>query len=126
MPSLDGAEHPLISALQDAFGSLVEEEKVDIVTVEEDQEQDACEVQADDWTLFAEGWPIASAWIAIDDDVASPDQFRTTLERVLGPRDLQAMRDLNTALEGEFATVLSESGDELSIALGALIRADVS
>lgn len=126
MPSLDGAEHPLISALQDAFGTLVDEEKVDIVTVEEDQEQDACEVQADDWTLFVEGWPISSAWIAIDDDVSDPDQFRATLERVLGPRDLQAMSDLDSALDGEFTTMLSESGDELSISLGALIGADVS
>ena len=43
----------------DRLRALVAENAVDIVTLEEDAEQDACEVQADDWTLFIEGWPVS-------------------------------------------------------------------
>jgi hypothetical protein len=125
MPSLDGAEHPLISELQEAFGALVHDESVDIVPVEDDAEQDACEVQADDWTLFVEGWPLTAAWIAIDDDVSGPEEFRTALESTLGERDIKAMQSLDKALSGAFAATLTESGDGLSMALAAMITANV-
>ena len=125
MPSLDGAEHPLLAALQEAFGPLVHDESVDIVPVEEDAEQDACEVQADNWTLFVEGWPLTTAWIAIDDDVASPEEYRTALESALDERDLKAMQALDQALSGGFAANLAESTDGLSMALAAMIAAAV-
>lgn len=125
MPSLDAAEHPLVSALQEAFSSLVADGEVDIVVVEEDAEQDACEVQADDWTLHIEGWPVSSAWIALDLDVTSPEDFRSTLESVLSEEDIEALSALDEALAGDVARALAESGDDLSIALSALVEADV-
>lgn len=125
MPSLDPADHPLVGALQEAFGALVAENAVDIVTLEEDAEQDACEVQADDWTLFIEGWPVTQAWIAVDSDVASPEEFRSTLESTFSEEDLAALSALDEALAGDVVRALTESGDELSIALASMIEAGV-
>lgn len=125
MPSLDAAEHPLLTALQGAFGALVDDDSVDIVPVEEDAEQDACEVQADSWTLFVEGWPLISSWIAIDDDVTEPEAFRTALESTLDEQDLKAMQALDETLGGGLASSLAESSDELSMALAAMIAADI-
>lgn len=126
MPSLDGADHPLVSALQEAFGALVEDELVDIVPLEDDDTQDAVEVQADDWTLFVEGWPLTNAWIALEEDVTSPEALRTALESALSQRELEALESLNTALSGDLAAALTNSGDELSIALAAMLEADVA
>jgi hypothetical protein len=125
MPSLDAADHPLVGALQEAFGALVSEGAVDIVPIEEDPEQDACEVQADDWTLFVEGWPVHQAWIALDCDPGSPELYRTTLESALGERDLSALSHLDDAVAGDVTRALIDSGDGLSVALAALIEADV-
>jgi hypothetical protein len=125
MPSLETAEHPLVTALQDAFGIQVSEGTVDVVVVEEDAEQDACEVQADDWTLFIEGWPVHQAWIALDTDVDSPEQLRTALEGALSEDDIRSLGNLNGALAGDLNRALIDSGDELSIALAALIDSDV-
>lgn len=126
MPSLDGADHPLISALQEAFGALVEDESVDIVPLEDGDTQDAVEVQADDWTLFVEGWPLTNAWIALEEDVTSPEALRTALESALSQRELEAFESLDTALSGDLAAALTNSGDELSIALAAMLKADVA
>lgn len=125
MPSLDAADHPLVGALQDAFGALVADGAVDIVVLEEDAEQDACEVQADDWTLYIEGWPVSQAWIAIDNETASPEEFRTTLESTFSEEDLAALSELDETLAGDLARALAESGDELSVALATMIEADV-
>jgi hypothetical protein len=125
MPSLDAADHPLVGALQEAFGSLVADGAVDIVMIEEDAEQDACEVQSDDWTLFIEGWPVSQAWIALDADPASPEELRSTLESALSEEDIAALTELDEALAGDVTRALAESGDELSVALAAMIEADV-
>lgn len=125
MPSLHTADHPLVQALQEAFGPLVAEGAVDIVTLEEDAEQDACEVQADDWTLFIEGWPVHQAWIALDGEPASPEAFRTTLETALGEGDIRALTALDEALSQDVSRALTESGDDLSMALASMIKADV-
>jgi hypothetical protein len=125
MPSLDPADHPLVGALQEAFGTLVSDGAVDIVTIEEDAEQDACEVQADDWTLYIEGWPVQQAWIALDNDPGSPELYRSTLESALGKRDLTALSHLDDAVAGDVSRALIDSGDGLSVALAAMIEADV-
>lgn len=126
MPSLDGASHPLLAALQEAFGPHVEDDLVDLSTDEEDDGQDAFEVQADDWTLFVEGWPLHNAWIAIDEDAGTPEQFRTALEGTFSERDLEALESLNLELQGELVNALNDSGDGLSIALAAMLAADVT
>lgn len=126
MPSLDGVSHPLLAALQEAFGAHVEDDLVDLTPDEEDDGQDAFEVQADDWTLYVEGWPLFKAWIAIDDDTASPEQFRTALEGTLSERDIEALESLNSQLQGELAILLNDSGDGLSMALSSMLAADVT
>lgn len=125
MPSLDGASHPLLDALQQAFSGHVEDDLVDLVAGEDDEEQDLFEVQADDWTLVVEGWPLASAWIAIENDTESPEQFRAALEATLSERDIESLEALNTRLSGDLATTLHESGDGISMALSALLAANV-
>lgn len=121
----DSTEHPLMSALQLAFGQLVDDERVDIVKLEAGNEPDACEVQADDWTLFLDGWPLTSAWIAIDEDVSGPQEFRTALEAILDESDLASMQVLDHQLDGGLSSALAESTDGLSVALAAMISADV-
>lgn len=125
MPSLEGSSHPLLDALQQAFDQHVEDRLVDLVTDEDDDGQDRFEVQADDWTLVAEGWPLTNAWIAIDKDADSPEQLRPALEATLTDRDLEALTALNDSLGGDLETMLNESRDDLSMALAAMIHADV-
>lgn len=125
MPTLDAADHPLIGALQEAFSALVAEGAVDIVPIEEDAEQDACEVQADDWTLFIEGWPVHQAWIALDAEPESPESLRTSLEGTLGEDDILALTRLDQALSHDVSRALTESGDDVSIALASMLQADV-
>lgn len=124
MPGLDAARDALLAALHEAFGSLVEEQTVDIVPVEGDG--DAAEVQADDWTLFVKGWPPSTAWIALDEEVSAPEALRTALESALAKPELVALASLDAALSGELATALNGSGDELSIALAAILAADIA
>lgn len=111
MTNLDAEDQPLLAALQDVFGELAEEELVDIVELEE---EDACEVQADAWTLYLQGWPITTAWIALDDDTTTKEEHREALAAALGPRDVAAIRQLNMTLDGNLVPALSSSGDELS------------
>lgn len=125
MPTLDAADHPLIGALQEAFSGLVAEGAVDIVPIEEDAGQDACEVQADDWTLFIEGWPVHQAWIALDAEPESPESLRTSLEGTLGEDDILALTRLDRALSHDVSRALTESGDDVSIALASMLQADV-
>jgi hypothetical protein len=125
MPSLHAAEHPLVSALQESFGARVADGAVDIVTLEDDAEQDACELQADDWTLFIEGWPVHQAWIALDSEPDSPEALRTTLEAALDESDIRALTDLDQKLSGDVSRALNESSDEISMALAAMLKADV-
>lgn len=124
MPIHDIADHPLTSSLQDAFGPQVDDDLVDIVEPNDQGEINAWEVQADAWTLVLEGWPLDNAWIAIDDDPAAPEQFRTALEAVLDQRDLAALASVDEALGGALVSALEASGDELTIALAALLSAD--
>lgn len=124
MPSLDPTDHPLAAAMQQAFVALVDDGAVDIVRVEDDAEQDAYELQADEWTLHAEGWPIHDAWIALDTDVDDPAALRTALESALGPQDLAAMLELDSATNGDLCRGLNDSTDALSMALCALLSAD--
>lgn len=123
MPNHDVADHPLIAVLQNAFAALVEDNVVDIVPQDESGDLDACEVQADAWTLVLEKWPLENAWIAIDDDVTDPKQARMALESTLDRRELEAMMALNAALDGALVTALSESGDILSGTLATMIPA---
>jgi hypothetical protein len=115
----------LLDALQQAFAQHVDDGLVDLVTDEDDDGQDRFEVQADDWTLVAEGWPLSAAWIAIDAETDAPEQLRPALEATFSDRDLESLTALDGSLNGDLVTMLNESQDELSMALAAMIHADV-
>lgn len=123
MPNHDIADQPLIAALKDAFGTLMEDGIVDIVPQDENGEPDTCEVQADAWTLVLEGWPLENAWIAIDKDVDDARQAREALETALDRRELVAMTILDNSLTSALVTGLRQSDDILSGALADMIAA---
>ncbi len=105
--------------LQLAFATLIETGEIDIATAP-DIEAGETEVQADDWTLHLEGWPIAMAWIAIDHE-PDPAEHRAALDATLDHRELAAMRDADRHLEGALVARLRASGDELSSRLADVL-----
>ena len=113
------AVHPLHDVLQHAFAALIETGEIDIATAP-DTAGDEIEVQADDWTLHLEGWPVVMAWIAIDHE-PDPAEHRAALEATLDHRELAAMRDADGSLEGALVACLRASGDELSARLADLL-----
>ena len=118
MAGLDIPVHPLVEVLTEHFASLIEAGAVDVVRA---IEEDAVEIQSDEWTLHIDGWPIRSAFIAIDSATDSASEHRAALAAALGPRDLAALTASNGALNGEIARGLIESGDGLSQSLAAII-----
>ncbi len=65
MPTLDAPEHPLSVILRAAFAPQLESGDVDLVVLDAGS---AFEVQADEWTLRLEGWPVAAGFIALDEE----------------------------------------------------------
>ncbi|HVL24191.1 MAG TPA: hypothetical protein VM450_08900 [Thermomicrobiales bacterium] len=114
------APDELKRALETHFAALVEKDEVDIVAVED---EDAVEVQTDTWTLYTQGWPLTTAWIALDDDAASPTERVQVLTVAVRPHQLAVLRALDAALTGALATALRASADPLSITLAGLIEA---
>ncbi len=112
----DRSSNPLIDALHLAFAALIETGEIDITTPP-DAGEDETEVQADDWTLHLEGWPIATAWIAIDQEPESAVAQQAALATTFDHRELAALRDADRRLEGALVTHLRTSGDELSARL---------
>lgn len=123
MTHSDAQDQPILAVLQEVFRELIEEEVVDIVGLED---EDACEVQADAWTLYLQGWPVRTAWIALDDDTSTDEEHRDALGAALGPRDLDAMRQLNALLDGNLGPALLDSGDDLSAVLANVLAASDS
>ena len=111
MPMHDIADHPLVAALQDAFGTLIEDNAVDIVPQDEHGTPESWEVQADAWTLVLEGWPLDIAWIAIDEEVADARQAQLALESTLDRRELAgSLAQDDDAGSGSVAGSTSVSG----------------
>ena len=121
MPTLDPHEHPLKSLLEPVFSALEEDGEVDLLVVPDDS---AFEVQADNWTLHLEGWPVAAGFVALDEEPHSHAERLLALDAAIDQRHLAALRRANTLLDGDIARVLVDSGDDLSILLaGALTEA---
>lgn len=121
MTTLDAAQHPLVEVLEMAFAQLIEAGLVDVVAV--DDEAREIEVQSDDWTLHCEQWPLAIAWIALDEGPISEREQIAALEAALGPRDVSAMLDADARLGGGLLAALELSGDTLSQRLAASLGA---
>lgn len=118
MASLDIPGNPLVEALALAFAVLIDSGEVDLLAT---PDSDETEVQADAWTLHVEGWPLTTAWIAIDQDPVSPAEQRAALFGMFGHRELAALHDADRRLEGKLLRCLRASGDQLSIRLTELL-----
>lgn len=118
MVNLDIPDNPLVEALALAFAVLIDAGEVDLHAP---PNGDETEVQADDWTLHLEGWPLTTAWIAIDQDPVSPAEQRAALLGTFGHRELAALRDADQRLEGKLLRCLRGSGDRLSVLLAELL-----
>jgi len=123
MAILDIPDHPLAETLHLAFAVLIGAGDVDVNTLPDAEET---EVQADDWTLHLEGWPLTTAWIAIDQEPVSPKEQLTALEGMLDQQDRAAMRGADRRLGGALLTCLRESGDDLSVMLAGLLERTAS
>lgn len=104
----------LTGILHTAFADLIARGEVDVVATPGNNE---VEVQGDDWTLVLEGWPLATAWIALDESPSSQSERRAALEAAIGSRELSALRDADRQLAGTLTAALADSGDGLSQAL---------
>ena len=58
-------------------------------------------------------------------DPESPEALRTALEGALGEEDIRALTGLDRTLSGDVSRALTESGDDVSIALAAMLDANV-
>ncbi|MGI8485194.1 MAG: hypothetical protein ACR2OU_13140 [Thermomicrobiales bacterium] len=119
MTGIDLPQHPLQELFTISFSDLIESGVVDIVP---DPENDVVELQADEWTLHVEGWPIQLAFIALDEDPPTASERMGVLNAALGPQDLGALRDADERLEGALTKALVGSNDPLSASLGQLLR----
>jgi hypothetical protein len=119
MAGLDLPVHPLVDVLNEQFAGLIERGAIDIVV---DIEGDAVEIQSDEWTLHFDGWPLRSAFIALDTITDTEAEHRLALNAALGPRDVAALSASNEALDGEIVRSLLNSGDGASRTLAELLE----
>lgn len=115
----DAQPNALLAALRAAFAAALKSGEVDIA---DDAAADEVDVFADDWTLHLEGWPLTTAWFALDDDPVSPAEQRAALAAALSRGGLAALRDADARLDGALTATLAESGDTLSMTLAATLR----
>lgn len=121
MTSLDSGAHQLIDHVNAAFAGIIERGEVDVVEGERD---DQLEIQADQWTIAMEGDSPTVAFLAIDDEPTSPDDMRTSLQAVIEPGDLAALRELDAHLDGALRQALQQSADILSLTLATWLAED--
>ncbi len=112
----DASEHPLARLLQAAFAEQIASGEIDVVATPEDN---AVEIQADDWTLVLEEWPLVRAWLALDESPASEAERSMALDAAIAPTELAALRAADRQLEGRLTAALVDSGDDLSQALAS-------
>lgn len=118
MTSLEIPVHPLVEILTDAFASLIESGRVDVV---HETGSDVVELQADEWTLHLAEWPIRYAFIALDTVSDSDAEHEQVLNAALGPRDLAALRASDTVLEGALKRGLTQTTDGVSHVLARIL-----
>ena len=118
MPTHDAPEHPLALILKKAFASQLDSGEVDLVMLDGAQD---FEMQADEWTLHLEGWPVTMAFIALDDEPASLTERRNALDAALDNQHIVGIRRANALLDGAIVAALEDSGDELSLVLAQVV-----
>ena len=118
MTDPDHLQHPLLQVLQAVFVDLTDRGDIDVVAVSGTSE---VEVQADAWTLVLEGWPLASAWIALDETPSSHAEHMAALAATIASPERAALREADRRLDGAVIAALAGSGDPLSEALAVLL-----
>lgn len=119
MPTHDAPDHPLAAALRRAFASGLEAGDVDLVSFRDGGF--AFEVQADEWTLRLEGWPVTSGFIALDEEPPTSTERQAALDAALDNQYLANLRRADELLDGALVAALEDSGDELSVLLARLL-----
>lgn len=120
MTAPDPLQHRLLAVLQAAFQDLRDRGDIDVVGGSGANE---IEIQADAWTLVLEGWPLASAWIALDETPSSHAEQMAALAAAITRPERTTLRDADRHLDGAVIAALARSGDPLSEALARLLSA---
>lgn len=110
----------LEAALREGFAPLIARHEVDLVSAPAEDEA-AIELQADAWTLHCDGWPLATAWLALDAEPESEDQRRETLVSMFGHGELPAFQATDALTGHALSAALRASGDALSLTLAELV-----
>ena len=118
MTTIEPGGNPLATALHEAFDDLIDR---DFVSVVMDEDDGAVEVQADEWTLHVSGWPVESAWVAIDDEPAGQQERLAALDAALAEDGVSALRDADHRLGGTLVAGLRSSQDPMSMALADVL-----
>ena len=118
MPAHEAPDHPLTVILEEAFAAQLENGEVDLVDLGQNQE---FEIQADEWTLHLEGWPVTVAFIALDDEPSTVNERKSALDAALDNQSMAGLRQANRLLNDAIAAALEDSGDELSALLAVAI-----
>lgn len=121
MTGIDPSAHPVPQLASAAFADLIEQGAIDIV---EGERQDDVEIQANQWTVAMQGWPLTSAFLAVDDEPTSDDEMGNAITTIVGPGDLAALRTINRQLDGQLGHALRQSMDPLSVRLAAVLGHD--
>ncbi|MEJ7900925.1 MAG: hypothetical protein WKF63_03715 [Thermomicrobiales bacterium] len=119
MPTHDAPDHPLAVILRTAFAAQLEAGEVDLVVLRD--HVSVFEIQADEWTLHLEGWPVVSGFIALDEEPPSLKERQAALDAAIDDQHLAGLRDANVLLDNAIVGALEDSGDELSAILAQLI-----
>jgi hypothetical protein len=112
----------LITVLELALGGALADEEFDVLLGVDEDEPDAIEVTADEWTLHVERWPGGAAFIALDlePEGENPGEQNVALRKALGGA-IGALAAADDSLEGALVAALRASGDPLSARLAALL-----
>lgn len=119
MPTHDAPDHPLAVILRTAFVAQLESGEVDLVMFRD--HVSAFEIQADEWTLHLEGWPVTTGFIALDEEPPSFRERQAALDAAIDDQHLAGLREANSLLDSAIVIALEDSGDELSSILAQLI-----
>lgn len=122
MPTHDSPDHPLNVVLHEAFEALQDSGDVDLLA---DLSVLEFDVQADEWTLHLEGWPLNLAFVALDDEPATLEEQEAALDAALDSQHMAALREVNQSLDNALAAALTDSGDNLSMVLASVLAASL-
>jgi hypothetical protein len=119
-PPLEHAD--VVIALQEAFADLIAAEEVDVLPHEGESGNDIA-IAGEHWTLYVEGWPGPEvAFIAIEDEPdedAAPEDVEQAWRDALPDAALSALAQADERLGGRLHSLLTATGDPVSVSVAA-------